>query len=141
MNKDLLSGLLCISYQVRASSIDLLSDSSSSSSDFQSLTKLHFQLRLRAKDFSGVAQLSLEAQRITEFVQGEARPTDHSFLCGDHYWSCGVGSGPHFGSYMKEALQMVSSKFDGDRIVRFGWMDNADIRVINAVVIFPAFTI
>jgi hypothetical protein len=34
------------------------------------LTKLHFQLRLKARDFPGVSQLHAEAERITDIVQG-----------------------------------------------------------------------
>ena len=43
-------------------------------------------------------------------------------------------AGPHFGGFLVDALQTVSKKFDGDRIVRFGWMRRADIVVISAVV-------
>ena len=38
--------------------------------DREYLTKLHFQLRLKARDFNGVSQLHAEAERITDIVQG-----------------------------------------------------------------------
>ena len=38
--------------------------------EHQYLTKLHFQLRLKAKDFNSVGQLHAEAERITDIVQG-----------------------------------------------------------------------
>ena len=43
--------------------------------------------------------------------------------------------GAHFGGSFVDALQTVSKKFDGDRIVRFGWMSKSQIIVISAVVI------
>jgi hypothetical protein len=43
--------------------------------------------------------------------------------------------GAHFGGSFVDALQTVSKKFDGDRIVRFGWMRKSQIIVISAVVI------
>ena len=42
--------------------------------------------------------------------------------------------GAHFGGSFVDALQTVSKKFDGDRIVRFGWMRKSQIFVISAVV-------
>ena len=92
------------------------------------LTKLHFQLRLKARDFSGVGQLHAEAERITDIVQGSVdstRVNEYMTVCM---------TGPHFGGSLVDALQTVSKKFDGDRIVRFGWMSRSDIAVMSAVV-------
>ena len=52
---------------------------------------------------------------------------------------CNVG--PHFGGYLVDALQTVSKKYDGDRIVRFGWMRRPDIVVISAVVFIHTYIV
>ena len=56
------------------------------------LTKLHFQLRLKARDFTGVSQLHAEAERITDIVQGTPLVCLYlsmyvcSFSCMYAYW-------------------------------------------------------
>jgi len=93
-------------FKVRSSSIDLLFSDSSSNNELIRNTKIHIELRLNAMDFSGVMAIRNEAERIIAIVEA-----------------------PRFVDHIIDALQAASERFDGDRIIRFGWWKGGDVDI------------
>lgn len=96
-------------FNVRESNIDLLNDAGS---EYTFGTKLHFQLRLKNKDFKNTIKLSNAAQKIPELV-----------------WRM------DFTKDLIEALNYVSAKRDNLDYSRYGWLLPSDIEVLNAMAV------
>lgn len=96
-----------ILFEVRESSMELLNDAST---EYTMGVKLHFQLRLRRKDFDSVMDLHKAAQSIPLEV-----------------W------GPRFGADFLEALNKVSLQLDKLDFSRFGYLLPEDVEILNAM--------
>jgi hypothetical protein len=102
-------GAFEILFNVRESNIELLNDAGS---EYTFGTKLHFQLRLKNKDFKNTIKLSNAAQKIPEIV-----------------WRL------DFNKDLIEALNVVSSRRDNVDYSRYGWLLPSDIEVLNAMAV------
>ena len=100
-------GALAKLFAVRESNIELLNDASS---EYTLGVKLHFQLRIRAKDFTSVQTLHAAAQAIPEAV-----------------WQ------PDFKGNLIAALDAVSKRIDKIDYSRYGYLESRDIEVLNAM--------
>lgn len=89
--------------------IDLLH---TSGNEYSTVTKLHFQLRLKARDYKTPIALHDAADKVVV----KCRNVD-------------------FPSWLLTALNDASSPIDGDSINRFGWLYSTDLEVLSAVAI------
>mmetsp|Transcript_10692 Transcript_10692/g.10338 ORF Transcript_10692/g.10338 Transcript_10692/m.10338 type:complete len:234 (+) Transcript_10692:350-1051(+) len=94
-------------FSVRESSIELLNDAGS---EYTSGVKLHFQLRLKAKDFHTVQALHAAAQAIPYAV-----------------WE------PEFKTDLVNNLIITSKKIDHLDYSRYGYLVETDVEVLNAM--------
>lgn len=78
--------------------------------EYSSSTKLHFQIRLRDKDYPGIMALHNAAEKITDAVQA-----------------------PEFPARLIAQLDASAQPYDKDTINRFGWLFDEDIEILNAV--------
>ncbi len=101
------SPVLLLILQIKGSSVELLNDAGN---EYSSGTKLHFQIRLRAKDYKGKMALHTAAQNIADAVQ-EA----------------------DFPSRLIAQLDSAATPYDKGKISRFGWLFDEDIEVLNAI--------
>lgn len=120
-------------------SVELLNDAGS---EYTSGTKLHFKIRMKAKDYKG-ALLCLASSRprycvslLTKFL-----PSDLLAFCADvtamHYASEDIVvtvRDSSFGTKLVRALDAASKRTtDWPHLSRFGWMFGADIEVLSAI--------
>jgi hypothetical protein len=94
-------------FNIRESNIELLNNAGF---DYNRGVKLHFQLRLKSKEFLSTEELTQAAQNIPSTVLK-----------------------PNFPSLLLETLNRVSSKVDDVDYSRFGWMVDKNIEILNAI--------
>lgn len=94
-------------FSVRDSSIDLLNDAGN---EYSMGVKLHFEMRIRLKDFDDTIAFRKFAQNIPEVV-----------------W------GPSFAANLIAVLEAASKRVDGLDFSRYGYLLPRDIQVLNAV--------
>ena len=99
--------VLHVLLQLKIDTIELLNDAGS---EYTSGTKLHFKIRLKAKDYADTKALHDAADAIVVQV----RRAD-------------------FGARLVEALDATGQMLDGPQISRFGWLFNEDIEVSHNV--------
>ena len=100
-------GALSKMFNVREANIELLNDASS---EYTLGVKLHFQIRIKAKDYPSVQALHNAAQAIPEAI-----------------WQ------PDFKGALVSALDAVSKRIDKIDYSRYGYMESRDIEVLNAM--------
>lgn len=94
-------------FSVRESSIDLLNDAGN---EYTMGVKLHFEMRLRLKDFDDAIAFRKFAQNIPEIVWGPSFPTE-----------------------LIAALEVASKSLDALDFSRYGYLLPRDVEVLNAV--------
>jgi len=95
-------------FNLKQHNVELLSDTN----NYIGGTKLHFKLRLEAKDYTDITELNNAADKIVESARSSS-----------------------FGGKLIRALDAISDKYDGKNLSRFGWMYDEDVDVLNAVAI------
>lgn len=94
-------------FNIRESNIELLNNAGN---DFTRGVKLHFQLRLKSKEYGSPEELTKAAQNIPSTVLK-----------------------PEFPRILLETLNQVSSKVDDVDYSRFGWMIDRNIEILNSI--------
>eukprot|EP01038_Epipyxis_sp_PR26KG_P007871 gene7871-10685_t len=96
-------------FKLKSNSVELLNDAGTETA---TETKLHFQIRIRAKDYKGSIALHNAAENIAQRVQMAEFGLTLSF-------------------FMQDAMSKADEKLQN----RFGWMSTQDIKVLNAVAV------
>lgn len=78
--------------------------------EFSPTTKLHFQLRLKARDYKGIESLHAAAENIVVALRSKS-----------------------IGKKLVAALDAVARRADGEKISRFGWLYGEDIEILSAI--------
>jgi len=94
-------------FDIRESNIELLNNAGF---DYNKGVKLHFQLRLKSKEYTNIEELTRAAQNIPSMVLK-----------------------PDFSNVLLETLNKVSTKIDDVDYSRFGWMIDRNIEILNAI--------
>lgn len=95
--------------QINVHNIELLHNAGN---EFSSASKLHFQFRLKAKDYASVLLLHNAADKIVTKCRG-----------------------PDFSNQLLSSLVSVSALVDGSSLNRFGWLYPSDLEVLSALAI------
>lgn len=95
-------------FKLNVNSVELLNDAGS---EYTQGTKLHFKLRLKAKDYKDVTAM----HKVSDYIVMTVRS-------------------PDFGTKLVLALDVAASKTsDVANLSRFGWMSGKDIEVLSAI--------
>lgn len=96
-------------FKLKGNSIEILNNAGN---ELASSSKLHFQIRLKAKDYTGTIALHTAAEKIVTFLRGA-----------------------DFAKRMIDTLNEVSDEYDGSQMSRFGWLFPNDVEVLSALAI------